>query len=61
MNLFIKFAIFVAIVVTLVVLLIHLLPWILGGLAVFGLFKLWHMFNRPRRLPPPNRWPWGNP
>ncbi len=53
----IKIALLIAAVAVALIVFIHILPWLLGLLAVVALVKLYHWFNQPRNGPPTN-WPW---
>ena len=58
MHPLIKLAIFIGAALVAMIVFIHMLPWIIGILAVYGLFKLYHWLNQPRDNRPLPRWPW---
>lgn len=56
MNLLTKVVLLLVLLVVAGFVLLHVLPWLLGLLALLGAFKLYQAFkNRPP--PPPFRWP----
>lgn len=56
MNLLTKIVLLLVLIVVAGFVLLHVLPWLLGTLALFVAFKLYHAF-KDRRPPPPSRWP----
>jgi hypothetical protein len=44
-----------------VIVFIHILPWIIGILAVCAVFKLYHWVSQPRDNRQLPRWPWRDP
>ena len=58
MNPLLKLALFLGAVLVGVIVFIHILPWIIGILAVYGVVKLYHWLNRPPDNRPLPRWPW---
>lgn len=59
--LIIKIACFIGLLIIVAMVVFHLLPWIIGVLAIVGVFKLLgHLARRnpTQRQLPPARWPW---
>jgi hypothetical protein len=61
MDPFIKLALFIGAVFVAVIVFIHILPWIIGILAVLAVIKLYHWLNQPRDSRQLPRWPWRDP
>ena len=51
-HLMIKIVCLIGLLVAAGIVLIHILPWIIGILAVYGLVKLYKALTRPKYLPP---------
>ena len=49
MNLLTKIVLLLVLIVVAGFVLLHVLPWLLGSLAVFGAYKLYRHLNRPFR------------
>ena len=49
MNLLTKIVLLVLLAVVAGFVLLHVLPWLLGSLALFGGYKLYHHLNPPLR------------
>jgi hypothetical protein len=58
---FIKLALFIGAVFVAVIVFIHILPWIIGILAVCAVVKLYHWLHQRRDNRPLPRWPWRDP
>jgi hypothetical protein len=58
-GLLLKIACAVGLIVLGLIVFVHLLPWIIGFLAVLGLVKMYHHWSRRGQgNAPPDRWPW---
>lgn len=49
MNLLTKVVVLLVLIVVAGFVLLHVVPWLLGSLAVFGAYKLYHHLNPPLR------------
>jgi len=58
MNPLLKLALFIGAVLVAVIVFIHILPWVLGILAVLAVIKLYHWLQQPRDNRQLPRWPW---
>lgn len=56
MNLLTKVVLLLVLIVVAGFVLLHVLPWLLGMLALFGAYRLYQAF-KDRQPPPPSRWP----
>jgi hypothetical protein len=59
-SLILKIVCIIAIICVGLFVFIHVFPWILAILALVALVKLYHWLRRPKKYPPPTRWPWGD-
>ena len=56
MNFIVRWGIVLSLVAVAVFVFLHVLPYLLGALIFYGVFKL-HQAFKDRRPPPPFRWP----
>jgi hypothetical protein len=56
-HLLIKIACIVGLLFVAGIVLVHILPWIIGILAVVGIVKLYQAITRPKNQPP-SQWRW---
>jgi fatty acid desaturase len=61
MHPLLRLALFIGAALVAVIVFIHILPWIIGILALCAVFKLYHWLSQPRDNRQLPRWPWRDP